>query len=75
MCQRRDKRECNRIKAILLASEDWSVPMIAQALRLHETSVYRHISDYLNNGKLMPKNGGEVTAISVRPKPPNSLLI
>lgn len=45
----RDKRECDRIKAILLASEGWSSAMIAQALRLHETSVQRHISEYLKN--------------------------
>ena len=70
----RDKRECDHIKAILLSSEGWSVPMIAQALRLHETTVQRHINEYLNKGKLMPENGG-LTAISVRPKPPNSLLI
>ncbi|WP_166291812.1 IS630 family transposase [Photorhabdus stackebrandtii] len=42
----RDKRECDRIKAVLLASEGWSSVMIAQALRLHETTVNRHISDY-----------------------------
>ena len=36
---RRDKRICDRIKAILLASEGWSSVMIAQALRLHQTTV------------------------------------
>ncbi|EMU7434105.1 helix-turn-helix domain-containing protein [Salmonella enterica] len=46
------------MKTILLASEDWSVPRIAQVLRLHETNVQRHIREYLNNGKLMPENGG-----------------
>lgn len=60
----RDKRECDRIKAILLASEGWSTPMIAQALRLHETSVQRHISEYLNNGKLKPENGGSDSHLS-----------
>ncbi len=30
----RDKRECDRIKAVLPASEGWSSVMIAQALRL-----------------------------------------
>lgn len=39
--------------------------MIARALRLHETSVQRYISGYLNKGKLMPENGGP-TVISVR---------
>ncbi len=60
----RDKRECDRIKAVLLASEGWSSVMIAQALRLHETTVNRHISDYLNHRKLKPKNGGSQSPLS-----------
>ena len=54
----RDKRVCDRIKAVLLRSEGWSTPMIAQALRLHETSIIRHIDDYLSKNKLKPENGG-----------------
>ncbi|MEI7187850.1 IS630 family transposase [Dickeya dianthicola] len=54
----RDKRVCDRIKAILLASEGWNSVMIAQALRLHQTTVDHHIREYLNNGKLKPENGG-----------------
>ncbi len=38
--------------------------MIAQALRLHETTVNRHISDYLNHRKLKPKNGGSQSHLS-----------
>lgn len=34
----RDWRIRDRIKAVLLRSEGWSTKMIAQALRLHETS-------------------------------------
>ncbi len=60
----RDKRECDRIKAVLLASEGWSSVMIAQALRLHETTVNRHISDYLNHRKLKPENGGSQSHLS-----------
>lgn len=54
----RDGRIRDRIKAILLASEGWSSPMIAQALRLHEGTINRHITDYLNDRKLKPENGG-----------------
>ena len=57
----RDKRVCERIKAILLASEGWNSAMIAQALRLHQTTIERHISDYLNHRKLKPENGGKET--------------
>ncbi|MCE1781812.1 winged helix-turn-helix domain-containing protein, partial [Enterobacter hormaechei] len=60
----RDKRECDRIKAVLLASEGWSSVMIAQALRLHEMTVNRHISDYLNQGKLKSDNGGSDSLLS-----------
>ncbi|WP_434526183.1 IS630 family transposase [Photorhabdus asymbiotica] len=60
----RDKRECDRIKAVLLASEGWSSVMIAQALRLHEMTVNRHISDYLNHRKLKPDNGGSQSHLS-----------
>ncbi|NMP98628.1 helix-turn-helix domain-containing protein, partial [Salmonella enterica subsp. enterica serovar Infantis] len=43
----RDGRVRDRIKAILLASEGWSSAMIAQALRLHQTTVDHHISEFL----------------------------
>lgn len=52
------KRESDRIKAVLLRGEDWTTPMIAQALRLHETSVVRYIDDYLTNEKLTINSGG-----------------
>ena len=42
--QTRDSRSCDRIKAVLLRSENWSTPMISQALRLHETTIVRHIT-------------------------------
>ncbi len=54
----RDKRECDRIKAVLLCHEGWSTPMIAQALRLHETTIIRHLNDFIKSKKLCPTNGG-----------------
>lgn len=44
----RDKRVCDRIKAVLLCSEGWSTKMISQALRLHETNVTRHVNDFVS---------------------------
>jgi hypothetical protein len=41
-----DKRECDRIKAVLLYAKDWSIASIADALLLHETSITRHINDF-----------------------------
>ncbi|MFQ3220025.1 MAG: putative ArsR family transcriptional regulator [Paraglaciecola sp.] len=54
----RDSRVRDRIKAILLLSEGWLTSMIAQALRLHETSIFRHIDDYISKNKLDQENGG-----------------
>ncbi|MDP0560974.1 MAG: winged helix-turn-helix domain-containing protein [Candidatus Endonucleobacter sp. (ex Gigantidas childressi)] len=53
-----DVRECDRIKAILLWSEGWSITFIAQALRKSEFTISRHIKDYIKKEKLKPENGG-----------------
>ena len=37
--------------------------MIAQALRLHQTTIDHHISEFLNKGKLKPENGGADSAV------------
>ena len=50
-------KERDRIKAILLRSEAWTVPQISQALRLHQSTIIRHIQDY-QSGKLSNKNSG-----------------
>jgi hypothetical protein len=38
-----------RIKATLLRDENWPTPMIAQALRIHETTVVRYIDAYAHD--------------------------
>jgi len=60
----RDGRKRDRIKAVLLHAEGWSTSMIAQALRLHETSINRHLSDYFESGKLETNNGGSKSYLS-----------
>ena len=50
-------KESDRIKAVLLRSEGWTVLMIAQALRIHETTITRHINDY-HEGKLKSLGDG-----------------
>lgn len=59
----RDVKELDRIKAVLLRSENWTIPMIAQALRIHENTVTRHIHDYLD-GKLNIASGGSNSMLS-----------
>lgn len=56
-------KERDRIKAVLLHSEGWTVEEIAQALRIHGTSVNRHLNEY-ELGKLKPENGGSVSALN-----------
>jgi predicted ArsR family transcriptional regulator len=41
-----DGHQRDRIKAMLLRSEDWSIKQIAQALRLHEATISRHIDNF-----------------------------
>jgi len=51
-------KERDRIKAILLRSEGWTVPQISQALRLHQSTIIKHIEAYKRSGKLKNENGG-----------------
>lgn len=60
----RDANESDRIKAVLLRSEDWSIGAIAQALRVHESTVTRHIKEYLEEGKLNFSKGGSNSLLS-----------
>ncbi len=53
----RDKREGDRIKAVLLRSEGWPLAKIAQALRKSEARITRHIGDYAKRLKLKPAGG------------------
>lgn len=56
--QSRDHHVRDRIRCVLLSSEGWSTAMIAQSQRIHETTVRRHLNDWLNDEKLKPENGG-----------------
>jgi transposase len=54
----RDKRICDRIKAVLLRDKGWSVDKIAEALLLTDEAIRQHIQDYLSFHKLKPESGG-----------------
>ncbi len=60
----RDGPVRDRITAVLLASEGWSQTMISQALRIHESTVARQLSDYVLSEKLQPENGGSQSRLS-----------
>ncbi len=53
-----NRKEGDRIKAILLRSEGWTVPQISQALRLHQSTIIKHIEAYKTAGKLKNASGG-----------------
>lgn len=59
----RNVKECYRINAVLLRSEGWSISMIAQALRIHDATVSRHLNDY-QKGKLNIESGGSTSLLS-----------
>ncbi|OTA18191.1 DDE endonuclease [Xenorhabdus vietnamensis] len=54
----RDSRVCDRINTVLLAPGGWAAPMIAQALRIHEGTVSRHLKNFIAQEKFTPENGG-----------------
>lgn len=60
----RDKRVCDRIKAVLLKSEGWSNRAIAQALRVREETIGQHLRDWLSSEKLNPENGGSKSKLN-----------
>lgn len=53
-----DGRIRDRIKAVLLNDRGWTYKQIAQALLIHETTVWGHLNDYLREEKLKPMSGG-----------------
>lgn len=56
--QERDKRICDRIKAILLSDEGWSAEDIARVLLISDQAVRNHVEDYKASNKLKPNSGG-----------------
>ena len=54
----RDKRVCDRIKAVLLYDKGYNYSKIAEILLLDDETIRRHIHDYFSDHKLAPENGG-----------------
>jgi transposase len=54
----RDSRVSDRIKAVLLANDGWTQKQIAQALRVHETTIWSHLNDYSYERNLYSNGGG-----------------
>lgn len=62
----RDKRICDRIKAVLLYDKGWTHQEIADALLLSEGAIKQHIQEYQATQKLKPENGGSTTKLNTQ---------
>jgi DNA-binding NarL/FixJ family response regulator len=60
----RDKKICDRIKAVLLYDKGWSFQKIAEALLLTEQAIRQHVDEYKSSKKLKPEGGGSEEKLS-----------
>src|SRR5215207_8291656 len=60
----RDRRICDRIKAVLLFDKGWTYEQIAEALLLSDGAVKNHITEYQVENKLIPRGGGSVEKLT-----------
>jgi transposase len=60
----RDKRVCDRIKAVLLADEGWASQQIAKVLLISDQAVREHVQEYKTLNKLKPESGGSEEKLS-----------
>jgi len=60
----RDKRVCDRIKAVLLFDEKWNYQEIAHVLLLSDEAIKEHIREYQDSQKLRPENGGSYSKLT-----------
>jgi predicted ArsR family transcriptional regulator len=62
----RDKRTCDRIKAVLAYDDGYSYSEIARILLLDDETIRRHIDDYQRENKLSTFNGGSDSKLTDR---------
>lgn len=62
--EERDKRRCDRIKAVLAYDDGYRYSEIARLLLLDDETIRRHINDYFSRNKLKPDNGGSYSHLS-----------
>ena len=61
----RDKRICDRIKAVLMRDDGWTWVQISRALLLSEEILRAHLKEYKASRKLKPENGGSKEKLSL----------
>lgn len=60
----RDRRVCDRIKAVIMYDNVWSYEEISESLLLSHEAIRKHIRDFQKNQKLKPENGGSKSNLS-----------
>lgn len=68
----KDKREADRIKAVILADEGFHYCEIARILLLDEQTISRHVHDYLDANKLTNDAGGSEPHLRAYPETLNN---
>ena len=61
----RDKRICDRIKAVLLYDKGYTYEQIAEILLLTKEAVRQHVMSYSIDDNLQPQNGGSISKLTV----------
>jgi hypothetical protein len=62
--QERDGCVRDRIKAVLLYDDGWTLQIIAKVLLISDQAVRNHIDDYRTSNKLKPESGGSEEKLS-----------
>ena len=62
--QERDKRICDRIKAVLLFDQGWTYTEIAHVLLLDDQTVYNHVQEYREQHKLACDHKGSQSKLN-----------
>lgn len=60
----RDKRVCDRIKAVLMYDNGYSLAEIAKVLLLSHEGIRKHLIDYHDKAKLQTENGGNYSKLT-----------
>lgn len=61
----RNRKVCDRIKAVLMHDDGYSYTEIAHVLLIDDETIRRHIHDYFKKNKLKGESGGSTSLLSV----------
>ena len=60
----KNRRDADRIKAVLLSDKGWTFREIAHALLLDEETISRHVNEYIEKKKLKLESGGSKSKLN-----------